>query len=110
MRSIPAFAAVVLALSVDAASGQATGKRMHKPFTFTKEWDRKMTLADGRVFVLNSQTGEVRFGDGLHGGRPEAGAVPPDGTYRSGGGAAGNVSVRGGKLVTLPKPTPRFVR
>ena len=45
---------------------------------------------DDHVFVLDTGTGTVRFGDGAHG------AVPPDGslvraTYRVGVGASGNV-------------------
>ena len=31
----------------DAASGQATGKRMHKPFTIVKEWGAATPAADG---------------------------------------------------------------
>jgi len=46
---------------------------------------------DAAVFTLNSQTGRIRFGDGLHG------AIPPVGStvtvsYRQGGGSAGNIS------------------
>ena len=88
----------------DAASGLPTGKRMHKPFVFSAS-DRKITLADGRMFVVNAQTGEVVFGDGVQGKRPETGDVPKDGTYRLGGGAAGNVHVRAGLIVT-PTPVP----
>jgi hypothetical protein len=88
----------------DPASGLPTGKRMHKPFAFSAT-DRKLALADGRTFVVSSQTGEVVFGDGLHGKTPEAGDVPKDGLYRLGGGAAGNVEVRGGRVVT-PTPVP----
>ena len=90
----------------DPASGLPTGKRMHKPFVFSAS-DRKIPLADGRTFVVNAQTGEVVFGDGLHGKRPETGEVPKDGKYRVGGGAAGDVEVHAGRVVT---PTPIPVR
>ncbi len=93
----------------DAASGQATGKRIYKPVVFTKEWGAAILLDDGRTFRVNRETGAVLFGDGAQGARPETGHVPPDGTYRLGGGATGNVVVRGGKVVTLPTSvaTPR---
>jgi hypothetical protein len=94
------------AVARDAASGLPTGKRMHKPFVFSAS-DRKIALADGRTFVVNAQTGEVVFGDGVQGKRPEAGSVPKDGTYRVGGGAAGNVvEVRSGRVVKIPTPVP----
>ena len=70
---------------------------------------RKINLADGRTFVLNAETGEVVFGDGVQGKRPETGNVPMDGKYRLGGGAAGNVEVRSGRIVT-PTPTPTPAR
>ena len=46
---------------------------------------------DDAVFTLNSQTGRIRFGDGING------AIPPVGStvavsYRQGGGSAGNIS------------------
>lgn len=89
----------------DAASGLPTGKRMHKPWV-TSASARKVPLADGRVFVVNAETGEVVFGDGVQGRRPETGDVPKDGSYRTGNGAAGNVEVRGGRLViSTPVPT-----
>ena len=88
----------------DPASGLPTGKRMHKPFVFSAS-DRKIALADGRTFVVNAQTGEVVFGDGVQGKRPETGNVPKDGTYRLGGGAAGNVEVRDGHVLAVPRAT-----
>jgi hypothetical protein len=94
----------------DAASGLPTGKRMHKPFVFSAS-DRKIALADGRTFVVNAETGAVVFGDGVQGKRPETGGVPKDGKYRLGGGAAGNVEVRAGRIVTpVPVPTPSPAR
>jgi hypothetical protein len=43
------------------------------------------------VFTINSQTGRISFGDGIHG------AIPPVGStvtvsYRQGGGSTGNIS------------------
>jgi hypothetical protein len=89
----------------DAASGLPTGKRMHKPWMSSAS-ARKIALADGSVFVVNADTGEVVFGDGLHGARPEAGTVPKNGSYRIGGGAAGNIDVRNGKVIPAPTPVP----
>jgi hypothetical protein len=43
------------------------------------------------VFVLNPESGEIRFGDGLRGRRPPAGAVLRA-TYDYGVGSAGNVN------------------
>jgi hypothetical protein len=92
----------------DAEGGVPTGKRMHKPWV-TSASARKVALADGRVFVVNAETGEVVFGDGVQGTRPETGNVPIDGKYRLGGGAAGNVEVRSGRIVT-PTPVPTRAR
>ncbi|HEY3350528.1 MAG TPA: hypothetical protein VGM13_12195 [Thermoanaerobaculia bacterium] len=92
----------------DPQSGLPTGKRMHKPWVFSAS-DKKINLADGRTFVVNAQTGEVVFGDGAQGKRPEAGNIPVDGKYRLGGGAAGNVEVRSGRIVT-PTPAPTRAR
>jgi hypothetical protein len=93
----------------DPASGLATGKRMHKPW-MTSASARKLPLADGRVFVVNAETGEVVFGDGLQGRRPETGDVPKDGSYRTGNGAAGNIEVRGGKVLLVPTPAAARVK
>jgi hypothetical protein len=46
---------------------------------------------DSAVFRLDSQTGEIIFGDGLHGQIPVAGQQVIGRQYRVGGGAAGNV-------------------
>jgi hypothetical protein len=78
---------------------------MHKPWVFSAS-ARKVPLADGRVFVVNAETGEVVFGDGVHGARPETGDVPKNGSYRLGNGAAGNVEVRDGHVLVVPKWTP----
>jgi len=46
---------------------------------------------DSRSYVLNTNRGEIRFGDGVHGLIPEAGATIVAARYRFGGGASGNV-------------------
>ncbi len=43
-----------------------------------------------RVFTLDRESGEIRFGDGLHGARPAGGAVIRA-AYDYGGGSRGNV-------------------
>ena len=48
--------------------------------------------ADPRVYVIDRESGELRFGDGLRGARPPAGAAVIA-RYSYGGGAAGNVGV-----------------
>jgi hypothetical protein len=50
------------------------------------------TPADARVFLLDRESGEIRFGDGLHGARPPDGSVILA-TYDSGGGLQGNVGI-----------------
>jgi hypothetical protein len=62
----------------------------------------QITLADiedveGRVYSLNTETGEVTFGDGLPGATPPTGRSGI-GSYRYGGGTEGNIS----KFYTLP--------
>lgn len=49
------------------------------------------TGPDDAVFTLNSQTGRIRFGDGLHGAMPSVGSTVTV-SYRQGGGSAGNIS------------------
>jgi hypothetical protein len=51
-----------------------------------------LATSTSRVYVLDADTGAVRFGDGVHGARPPAGARVRV-RYRQGGGAAGNVAV-----------------
>ena len=58
-------------------------------------------------YVLNRTTGEVRFGDGIHGAIPIANANNPSANvvateYRYGGGSAGNVAAN--TLKTLRSP------
>jgi len=92
-----------LASPRDAASGQATGKRVHKPFPLRTYYDQTVPLKDGRVFLLNSESGEVVFGDGVQGRRPEPAGTPPDGTYFLPDGTPRRIL--GGKLVKTPPPT-----
>jgi hypothetical protein len=51
---------------------------------------RQTTSAPATVFLLNAESGEIRFGDGAHGARPPEGAVIRV-TYDYAVGAEGNV-------------------
>ena len=55
--------------------------------------------ADPRVFVVDRESGEIRFGDGLRGARPPLGASIVA-SYAWGGGDAGNVGI--GSIKTSP--------
>jgi predicted phage baseplate assembly protein len=59
-------------------------------------WQRKddflASSPDALDYVLNSATGEIRFGDGRNGRIPVAGSQIIAASYRYGGGAAGNVA------------------
>jgi hypothetical protein len=46
---------------------------------------------DDAVFMINSQTGRISFGDGIHGAIPPVGSTVTVG-YRQGGGSTGNIS------------------
>lgn len=64
---------------------------------------------DSRHYVLNRTTGEVRFGDGIHGAIPVADASNPSANvlatqYRYGGGKSGNVPA--GALHALRSAVP----
>jgi hypothetical protein len=48
---------------------------------------------DDAVYVLDPEDGSIRFGDGVHGRRPQVGASIGV-TYRDGAGSAGNISKR----------------
>lgn len=54
---------------------------------------------DDGVFVLDSEAGTVRFGDGIHGRIPEAGRRIRVAQLRAGGGVAGNLAA--GTLKTI---------
>lgn len=56
---------------------------------------------DDRVFSLDPEAGEIRFGDGLRGARPAAGQRMRV-SYEYGGGVAGNVAV--GAIAASPDP------
>jgi hypothetical protein len=56
-------------------------------------------LTDAQVYTVDAATGIVRFGDGLHGARPPAGA-PIRADYAYGRGAAGNVAA--GAITSSP--------
>ncbi len=55
-----------------------------------KRWKRTRHLDRAsnkeRVYTLDRKTGEIRFGNGIHGARPGAGAVNVTTTYRNGVG------------------------
>ena len=55
-----------------------------------KRWKRTRHLDRAsnkeRVYTLDRKTGEIRFGNGIHGARPGAGAVNVTTTYRYGAG------------------------
>jgi predicted phage baseplate assembly protein len=59
---------------------------------------------DARVFVVDRESGEVRFGDGLRGARPRGPIVA---SYAYGGGRSGNVSI--GAIATAPLLPAGFV-
>ena len=111
MKRSPAIAVALFALAgVARAADKAPppGGPVPVPYPNARVFsasNKKINLADGRTFVVNAQTGEVVFGDGVQGRRPETGEVPKDGHYRTGGGAAGNVEIRAGRVV-LPTPVP----
>ena len=92
----------------DPASSQATGKRTHMPIRERAYYDQTVPLKDGRVFLLNSKTGEVEFGDGAKGKIPEPAGVPVDGTYFLPDGTP--CRIKGGKLVKTPPPTKTPVK
>lgn len=56
------------------------------------------------VFQLNRESGEIRFGTGLHGARPPAGAIL-QASYDYGGGRQGNVGIGGISKITPPPGT-----
>jgi hypothetical protein len=89
----------------DAASGQATGKRQHKPFRIRAYYDQSIVLFDGRVLLVNSKTGEHELGDASQAGTPPTGEVLPNGSYKKKDGTP-LVVAAGLVVVKLPTPTP----
>ena len=61
------------------------------------EWSLVSSLRDAgssdAVYVLNRETGSIRFGDGVHGARPQVGSTITV-RYSCGAGSAGNISKR----------------
>jgi predicted phage baseplate assembly protein len=77
-----------LIVEVDEGTGFAAWKRVDDFFS---------SGPHDQVFVLNATTGEVRFGDGIHGAIPTANVDNARANivarvYRSGGGSQGNVA------------------
>jgi hypothetical protein len=60
-----------------------------------QEWSLVSSLRDAgssdAVYVLNQETGSIRFGDGVHGARPRVGSTITV-RYSCGAGSVGNVS------------------
>ncbi len=61
------------------------------------EWSLVSNLRDAgssaAVYVLNRETGSIRFGDGVHGARPRVGSTITV-SYSRGAGSVGNISKR----------------
>jgi predicted phage baseplate assembly protein len=94
----------VLAGSLTLTVDQGTGVE-----TWTEVDDFYAAIPTDLVYVLNRTTGEVRFGDGVHGAIPIANPDNPSANvvaaeYRYGGGTYGNVGA--GTLQTLRNPVP----
>ncbi|HET8797769.1 MAG TPA: baseplate J/gp47 family protein [Thermoanaerobaculia bacterium] len=70
----------------------AAGAEVPVPDARTPPGGRARTNAESRVFTLNAESGEIRFGDGERGARPPAGATIRA-TYDYSAGAEGNVGV-----------------
>jgi hypothetical protein len=63
------------------------------------------TTPDDAVYTLDSATGTITFGDGIHGRIPVAGAEIKAQRYRYGGGAVGNAGVATIKALKSALPT-----
>lgn len=63
----------------------------------SKPGTRLRADGDSRVFAVDRESGEVRFGDGLRGARPRGPIVA---SYAYGGGRSGNVGI--GAIATAP--------
>jgi hypothetical protein len=61
------------------------------------EWSLVSSLQDAgssdAVYVLNRESGRIRFGDGVHGARPTVGSTITV-SYSRGAGSVGNISKR----------------
>jgi hypothetical protein len=60
-----------------------------------RQWRPVLSLRDAgpgdAVFVLDPQSGSIRFGNGLHGAKPPVGSTITV-SYRNGAGSSGNLS------------------
>jgi hypothetical protein len=60
-----------------------------------RQWRPVSNLRDAgpadAVFILDTQSGSVRFGNGVHGAKPPVGSTITVG-YRQGAGSSGNIS------------------
>lgn len=69
-------------------------------------WSRVDDLAgsgpDARVFELDAEAGQLRFGDGLHGAAPPAGSRMRATTLQAGGGTVGNLPAQTLQRLVLP--------
>ena len=63
---------------------------------------------DDRVFSLDSEAGQVRFGNGVRGAVPGLGRAIHVAYMRAGGGMAGNVPAGSLKTITAPEGSPRL--
>ena len=81
-----------------------------KIFVNNSPWGRvdsfSRSRSTDRVYVLRKDTGEIQFGDGIHGARLPTGSNNVRATYRTGGGKAGNVGV--GKAISKPQPKSKL--
>jgi len=73
----------------DAASGQASGKRMHKPFTVTKEWGRTAGPA-GKMVMWDIK--EAKGSKVAGGGKPTYDVKKVEGTGARGAATVGKTS------------------
>jgi hypothetical protein len=59
------------------------------------QWRPVLSLRDAKpddaVFVLDPQSGSIRFGNGVHGAKPSVGSTITV-SYRNGAGSSGNLS------------------
>lgn len=88
----------------DSASGQATGKRQHKPIRLRTYYDQAAPLNDGRLLLVNTKTGEHELGDASQPDTPPLGQVLPNGTYKMKDGTL--LVVKAGLVLKYQTPTP----